>query len=88
MEEILRSMPPTLAQSVVGATGDAYIGPWARFHEIKAWLTQNDPLAHWRAADDATFEFPKPCPELIACDPQHGFGATQAGELALWLRSM
>jgi hypothetical protein len=88
MDAILRSMPPALAHRVVGTTGDAHIGPWARFHEIKAWLAQNDPLADWRAADDAAFEFPKPCPELIACNPQHGFGARQAGELTLWLRSL
>ena len=85
MDAILRAMPPALARAVVGATGDAHVGPWARFHEIKAWLAKNDPLADWRAADDAVFEFPKPCPELIACHPQDGFGAKQAGELALWL---
>ena len=87
MDQILGSMPPKLAQAVVGATGEAHIGPWARFHEIKAWLAQHAPLADWRAADDAVFEFPKPCPELIVCDPQDGFGAKQAGELALWLQS-
>jgi hypothetical protein len=85
MDQILRLMPKALARNVVGSTGDAHIGPWARFHEIKAWLAKHDPLADWRAADDAVFEFPKPCPELIACDPQHGFGAKQAGELAIWL---
>lgn len=87
MDKILGLMPPALAQRVVGSTGEAHIGPWARFNEIKAWLAKHDPLADWRAADDAVFEFPKPCPELIACDPQDGFGARQAGELAIWLRS-
>lgn len=86
MDKILGLMPTALAQRVVGSTGEAHIGPWARFHEIKAWLAKHDPLADWRAADDAVFEFPKPCPELIACDPQDGFGARQAGELAIWLR--
>ena len=85
MDAILRAMPPALARAVVGATGDAHVGPWARFHEIKAWLAKHDPLADWCAADDAVFEFPKPCPELIACHPQDGFGAKQAGELAIWL---
>jgi len=70
---------------VVGATGPAHIGRWARFHEIKAWIDRHAPLADWRALDDAVFEFLKPCPHLIACHPQEGFEPRQAQELARWL---
>jgi hypothetical protein len=85
MEEILQELPAGLAKRVVGTTGPAHIGRWPRFHEIKAWLDRHDPLADWRALDDAVFEFPKPCRQLIACDPQEGFGPRQAQELARWL---
>ncbi len=85
MVEILEDLPAVLARRVVGATGPAHIGRWARYHEIKAWLDRHAPLADWRALDDAVFEFPKPCPQLIACHPQEGFGPRQAQELARWL---
>ena len=85
MDEILRALPTGLARRVAGATGEAHIGRWARFQEITAWLALHDPLADWRALDDAVFEFPEPCPQLIACHPQEGFGAGQALELQKWL---
>jgi hypothetical protein len=87
MDEILGMLPPGLAQRVVGATGDAHIGRWPRFHEIRACVQVNEPLANWRALDDARLEFPDPCPELIACDPRTGFGSEQAGSLRRWLRA-
>jgi hypothetical protein len=87
MDEILGMLPPGLAQRVVGATCDAHIGRWPRFHEIRAWVQVNEPLANWRALDDARLEFPDPCPELIACDPRTGFGSEQAGSLRRWLRA-
>ena len=85
VEEILADLPAGLAQRVVGATGPAHLGRWARFHEIKAWLERHAPLADWRSLDDAVFEFRKPCPQLIACHPQEGFGSRQALELGRWL---
>jgi hypothetical protein len=85
MQEILQELPTGLAQRVAVATGPAHIGRWARFQEIKAWLDRHAPSVDWRALDDAVFEFPKPCPQLIACHPQEGFGPRQAQELARWL---
>jgi len=87
MDEILGMLPPGLAQRVVGATGEAHIGRWPRFHEIRAWVQVNEPNARWRALDDATLEFPSLCPQLIACDPRMGFGVEQASELRRWLRA-
>ena len=69
-----KTLDASLAQRVVGATGSVHIGRWPRFHEIEAWLDRHDPLADWRALDDAVFEFPEPCPQLIACHPQEGSG--------------
>jgi len=87
MEEIVGMLPPGLAQRVVGVTGEAHIGRWPRFHEIRAWVQAQEPHPNWRALDDARLEFPSPCPELIACDPRTGFGVEQAGELRRWLRA-
>lgn len=87
MNEILDMLPAGISQRVVAATGDAHIGRWPRFHEIRAWVQVNEPLANWRALDDARLEFPDPCPELIACDPRTGFGSEQAGSLRRWLRA-
>jgi hypothetical protein len=85
LEDILQVLPTGLSQRVVGATGPAHIGRWARFHEIKAWIDRHEPGADWRALDDAVFEFPKSCPQLIACHPQEGFGHRQGLELVRWL---
>lgn len=88
LSEIRQWLPAALASRVVGATGEAHIGRWARFHEIRAWLDHRAPAADWRALDDATFEFPNPCPQLIACHPQEGFGPRQADALRGWLESL
>lgn len=87
MDEMLGMLPAGIAQRVVSATGQAHIGRWPRFHEVRAWVQLYEPQANWRALDDARLEFPTPCPELIACDPRTGFGVEQAATLRGWLRA-
>lgn len=88
MDEILSLLPTDIARRVVGATGDPHIGKWPRFNEIRTWMDRHAEFADWRALDDAQLEFPKPCKQLIACDPRTGFGAIQANKLQTWLGSI
>ena len=87
MDEILEMLPAGIAQRVVGATGDAHIGRWPRFHEIRAWVEVNEPLANWRALDDARLEFPDPCSEPKPVRGSHAMSSGQAGSLRRWLRA-
>jgi hypothetical protein len=87
------SLPQGLARHIVGTTGDAHVGRWARYQEVRQWLKLHEPKAltasptSWSALDDARFEFPEDCAELIACDPREGFGPRQAAQLQAWLGS-
>ena len=89
--KIFKALPDALVRRIVGTTGEAHIGRWARYEEVRNWLSLNEPSAlanspaQWRALDDASFEFPPDCPELIACNPREGFGPRQAAELQSWL---
>ena len=77
--------PPALRPRVVATTGPAHIGRHARWHEIAAYR-QTEGIAHWRALDDARFEFPNPCDELIACEGSRGLQAPQCEALRVWLK--
>lgn len=71
---------------VVGRTGDAHIGKWARWNEI----TQHAKTHHikkWIALDDAYMEFPPDCKELILCDGRLGLQPKQLQQLVKWLKS-
>ncbi len=85
MDGILKQLPPDIARRVVDATGEAHVGRWPRYNEIRRWVERHARFADWRALDDARLEFPSPCPELIACDPRRGFGPDQAVALRTWL---
>jgi hypothetical protein len=87
MEALLDRLPNGLRQRVTGATGDAYIGRWARHREILAYVARFRISAPWRALDDSWNEFPPQCPELIACNPNTGLGAKEEMLLQVWLRA-
>ena len=53
--------------------------------KILAWLQDAGGVADWRALDDAAFEFPNVCPELIWCDPNVGLDDAVAQRLRIWL---
>lgn len=62
----------------------AHIGRHARWHEISAYCTANS-ITNWRALDDASFEFPKDCEQLIRCDGGRGLQDAQCESLRRWL---
>ena len=83
----LKSFLPTIQEFIVGTTGDAFIGKWPRYNEIKQYLNRYDPWADWRALDDSFLEFPKYCQELILCQGKEGLTEKQILELSTWLLS-
>ena len=87
-ENLLVRLPQSVARRVVGTTGAAIVGRWARYQEILAWVDRHRCGAEWRALDDANYEFPDPCPELIACSPRRGFGPKEAEILREWLKGI
>lgn len=83
----LRSLfEPTTQSQIVGCTGPAYIGKWARWNEIIKHVTTNG-VKDWVALDDAYMEFPPECEELILCDGRIGLQDGQMQQLAKWLNS-
>lgn len=86
LSTLLARLPRGISDRVVGTTGEPHVGRWPRHREIVAYVNGHEPSACWRALDDSRIEFPPGCPELIACDPNHGFGSSQARVLKEWLR--
>jgi len=82
--EIKMLFPHILRSKLDGMTGDAFIGPHARWNEITACVRDRN-IANWRALDDSFFEFPKSCDELICCEGGKGLEATQVSEIQSWL---
>ncbi len=82
--EILQRLPEEINNAVVGCTGEAYIGRYPRWNEIKMYCQQHG-VTDWVALDDSTFEFPSPCEQLIACNPNIGLSAGQIEVLLGWL---
>ena len=69
---------------IIGATGDAYIGSYARFHEINAYVNLHG-VSDWRALDDSYWEFPDKCANLIRCNPNTGVTVSELEKLSVWL---
>lgn len=85
--DLVELFPPKLQEMVVGVTGDAYIGQYSRYNEIKAYLKLFQKGLEWRALDDSSWEFPSPCPQLILCDGAIGLDDSVIMSLGAWLRS-
>jgi hypothetical protein len=84
-EDYLEKLPLELASQVVGATGEAHVGKFSRWHEIQQYVKKHR-IVDWRALDDSTFEFPLGCRELIACDGSVGVTSAQLDLVTVWLR--
>ena len=82
---LVARFPAALRPLFAGCTGDPFVGEHARYHEIRHWLGANAPTAHWRALDDAAFEFPERCPQLIRCDGAVGVTPAEISRLQRWL---
>jgi hypothetical protein len=84
-EDYLAKLPAELSSQVIGATGNAHVGKFARWHEIQQYVKKYR-VADWRALDDSAFEFPLGCRELIACDGSIGVASAQLDLVSSWLR--
>ncbi|HEY0956680.1 MAG TPA: HAD domain-containing protein [Roseateles sp.] len=82
---LLDSLPRALAARLDTRTGAAVVGRYARHREIvDCWRLLGD-RRPWRALDDAAWEFPPHCEQLIACDGARGVQQAQLDELECWL---
>jgi hypothetical protein len=84
MENLKKHFSSSVQNKIVGVTGDAYIGAYARFHEINAYAMQNG-ITNWRALDDSYWEFPQGCSQLIRCNPNSGLTQREVKTLIEWL---
>lgn len=80
-DEVLASLPTALADRLQGCTGLPHIGPLARYREILDFWGFHGQGRPWIALDDAVWEFPSGCRQLIPCDGAVGAQAAQLGEL-------
>ena len=78
--EILQRFPASLRKLIVGVTGDAHVGRYARYNEIKNYAGLNG-VTDWLAVDDSRFEFPPNCDRLILCDGKIGISKKVAAVL-------
>ena len=86
-DEIKSFLPFEISQLISGTTGEAHIGKWPRYNEIKNYMIDQRIFADWRALDDSFLEFPKYCQELILCQGKEGLTEKQLLELSSWLLS-
>jgi len=84
MEDLKKHFSFSVQNKIVGVTGDAYIGAYARFHEINAYAMQNG-ITNWRTLDDSYWEFPQGCSQLIRCNPNSGLTQRELKTLIEWL---
>ena len=75
---------PLLEPLVVGTTGEASIGRYARHREIVEY-TRCYRLTDWRALDNSFLEFPENAHGLIWCNPRTGVSAREVDALREWL---
>jgi len=86
LEELCAKLPEPVSIKVIGMTGSPYIGKHSRYYEIISYVSQLDRKpVQWRALDDAYWEFPVGCPELIRCNPNTGITERELGLLNDWL---
>jgi hypothetical protein len=73
--------PTTMSAVIVNTTGDAHIGKFARYFEIKNYV-RDFAVKKWIAIDDSQYEFPDPLPcNIILCNPRFGFTTHEAKRL-------
>ena len=84
-QELLARLSPAIRVRVVGFTGNAHIGKWPRYQEIKNYLMDNGNPS-WRALDDSRNEFPPGCAQLLWCNPNRGIEGPQVTALNKWLQ--
>lgn len=78
-------LPPSVGRLVTGVTPCVAPGKHQRFREISAFLDIYPKASDWRALDDAAFEFPQICPQLILCNGNTGIDNRAADAVRSWL---
>ena len=87
IDKIKMSLPEGIRRMIQGETGDAYLGQYARYHEIVGYLYDRDKhFANWKALDDSWTEFPDGCDNLISCNPNTGITGLEIERLINWLK--
>jgi hypothetical protein len=86
IESLKNFLPKPLSNLIHGVTGEAHIGKWPRYNEIKNFMIDRELYADWRALDDSFLEFPKYCEELILCHGKSGIEKKQLKALMEWLK--
>ena len=87
LEEIKLRLPDVIQPHIIGVTGNAYIGQYARYNEIVGYLYDRDKhFVEWKALDDSWTEFPDGCENLIRCNPNTGITDREAKLLIDWLK--
>jgi len=84
IDDLKKHFSSSVRNKIVGVTGEAYIGAYARFHEINAYVDLHG-VSDWRALDDSYWEFPDKCPNLIRCNPNTGVTVNELEKLSVWL---
>ncbi len=84
LEDLKKHFSSAVQNQIMGVTGDAYIGAYARYHEIHAYVLQHG-VKDWRALDDSYWEFPQDCSQLIRCNPNTGLTQREVKVLSEWL---
>lgn len=74
-----------LAPNLIGTTGPAASGKFARHQEILEFAALHGISDDWRALDDAQFDFPEHEHRLVACDPKVGVQDAQIKILEAWV---
>jgi hypothetical protein len=88
LKEIKLRFPEVIQPHIIGVTGEAFIGQYSRYHEIKAYLYDRDKyFAKWKALDDSWIEFPEGCENLIRCNPNTGITDQEVKQLSDWLKT-
>jgi hypothetical protein len=86
LSKLRSQFPNSIQERILGVTGEPYIGSYARFHEINAYVQEQE-IDDWRALDDAFWEFPKGCEQLIRCNPNTGLTGSEVNQLQSWLKN-
>jgi hypothetical protein len=84
LKKLKQLLGPDIGQYVIGATGEAFIGKYARFEEINQWIHMHN-CANWIILDDSRYEFPENLPYLLLCDARIGLTQNTADQLQAWL---
>lgn len=88
LEEIKLRLPDIIQPHIIGVTGNAYIGQYARYHEIVGYLYDRDKhFVEWKALDDSWTEFPEDGENVIRCNSNTGITDREVKLLNNWLKN-